>query len=313
MTNKHIKELNSLRDKSKARKEAGLFIVEGLKMFAEAPAENLLEVYVTSSFAKEHADIIAAKQREWERTLGKQFAGKQYEVIEESLMSKLSDTKTPQGVLCVLKQPGHTLEDIIESATTKSATEKGTANSLFVVLEDIQDPGNLGTIIRTGEGAGVAGVIMSKGCVDIFNPKTIRSTMGSIYRVPFAYVEDIAQAIKTMQKVGIRVYAAHLKGERYYNEVNYCGQENGTGKPMCDREAAGRTTATGTAAAGTAATGTAAIGTAFLIGNEGNGLKDETAALADEYIKIPMEGSVESLNAAVATSILMYEHHRQNM
>lgn len=323
MTNKHIKELNSLRDKSKARKEAGLFIVEGLKMFAEAPAENLLEVYVTSSFAKEHADIIAAKQREWERTLGKQFAGKQYEVIEESLMSKLSDTKTPQGVLCVLKQPGHTLEDIIESATTKSATtksatEKGTANSLFVVLEDIQDPGNLGTIIRTGEGAGVAGVIMSKGCVDIFNPKTIRSTMGSIYRVPFAYVEDIAQAIKTMQKVGIRVYAAHLKGERYYNEVNYCGQENGTGKPMCDREAAGRTTATGTAATGTAAAGTAAastaaIGTAFLIGNEGNGLKDETAALADEYIKIPMEGSVESLNAAVATSILMYEHHRQNM
>lgn len=305
MTNKHIKELNSLRDKSKARKEAGLFIVEGLKMFAEAPAENLLEVYVTSSFAKEHADIIAAKQREWERTLGKQFAGKQYEVIEESLMSKLSDTKTPQGVLCVLKQPGHTLEDIIESATT--------ANSLFVVLEDIQDPGNLGTIIRTGEGAGVAGVIMSKGCVDIFNPKTIRSTMGSIYRVPFAYVEDIAQAIKTMQKVGIRVYAAHLKGERYYNEVNYCGQENGTGKPMCDREAAGRTTATGTAAAGNAATGNAATGTAFLIGNEGNGLKDETAALADEYIKIPMEGSVESLNAAVATSILMYEHHRQNM
>ncbi len=284
MTNKHIKELNSLRDKSKARKEAGLFIVEGLKMFAEAPAENLLEVYVTSSFAKEHADIIAAKQREWERTLGKQFAGKQYEVIEESLMSKLSDTKTPQGVLCVLKQPGHTLEDIIESATTKSTTTKSTttANSLFVVLEDIQDPGNLGTIIRTGEGAGVAGVIMSKGCVDIFNPKTIRSTMGSIYRVPFVYADNIAQAIKMMQETGIRVYAAHLKGERYYNEVNYCGQENGTG-------------------------------TAFLIGNEGNGLKDETAALADEYIKIPMEGSVESLNAAVATSILMYEHHRQNM
>lgn len=323
MTNKHIKELNSLRDKSKARKEAGLFIVEGLKMFAEAPAENLLEVYVTSSFAKEHADIIAAKQREWERTLGKQFAGKQYEVIEESLMSKLSDTKTPQGVLCVLKQPGHTLEDIIESATTKSATtkstttksatEKGTANSLFVVLEDIQDPGNLGTIIRTGEGAGVAGVIMSKGCVDIFNPKTIRSTMGSIYRVPFVYADNIAQAIKMMQETGIRVYAAHLKGERYYNEVNYCGQENGTGKPMCDREAAGRTTATGTAAAGNAAASNAATGTAFLIGNEGNGLKDETAALADEYIKIPMEGSVESLNAAVATSILMYEHHRQNM
>lgn len=251
MTNKHIKELNNLRDKSKARKEEGLYIAEGIRMFTEAPSEELLEVYVTKVFENEHADILA---------------GKKYEVIEESLMSKLSDTKTPQGVLCVLRQPKHTLEDIIKGETT---------GSLFVILEDIQDPGNLGTIVRTGEGAGVAGVIMSRGCVDIFNPKTIRSTMGSIYRVPFVYAEDLAQAVKSMQQAGIRVYAAHLRGEHYYDEVDYCGK------------------------------------TAFLIGNEGNGLKDETAEMADEYIKIPMEGSVESLNAAVATSVLMYEHYRQ--
>ena len=132
--------------------------------------------------------------------------------------------------------------------------------------------------------------------MDIFYPKTIRSAMGSIYRVPFVYTEDLSQAIKTMQKAGVRVYAAHLKGEHYYDEVDYCGSAAG-----------------GNAADGSAADGSAAGGNAFLIGNEGNGLKDETAGLADEYIKIPMEGRVESLNAAVATSILMYEHHRQSV
>ena len=145
---------------------------------------------------------------------------------------------------------------------------------MFVILEDIQDPGNLGTILRTGEGAGVSAVIMSRGCVDIYNPKTIRSTMGSIYRVPFMYTDDLPGTIDRIKAAGVSVYAAHLKGEKYYDEISY------------DKAA-------------------------FLIGNEGNGLKEETANLADTYIKIPMEGRVESLNAAIATSVLMYEHSRQ--
>lgn len=147
----------------------------------------------------------------------------------------------------------------------------GDGSALFAVLEDIQDPGNLGTIFRTGEGAGVTGIIMSKGTVDIFNPKTIRSTMGSVYRIPFVYEEDLASVIRQLKKANVSVYAAHLKGTKNYNEIKYAD-------------------------------------TAFLIGNEGNGLKDETAALADEYIKIPMSGQVESLNVAVATALLMYEH-----
>ena len=142
---------------------------------------------------------------------------------------------------------------------------------LFLILEDIQDPGNLGTMIRTGEGAGVDGILMSKGTVDIYNPKTIRSTMGSLYRVPFLYTGDLTQTIGQLQKTGIRVYAAHLKGTKSYREPDY------------------------------------AEGAAFLIGNEGNGLKEETAALADEYIRIPMQGKLESLNAAVAAALLMYE------
>ena len=131
--------------------------------------------------------------------------------------------------------------------------------------------------MRTGEGAGIDGMIMSKGCVDIYNPKTIRSTMGSLYRIPFVYTDDLGKTIQELKEKGVHFYAAHLKGTAYYDEVNY-------------------------------ATGD---GIGFLIGNEGHGLKEETADLADQYIKIPMEGQVESLNAAIAASVLMYEAYRQ--
>ena len=141
-----------------------------------------------------------------------------------------------------------------------------------MVLEDIQDPGNLGTIFRTAEGAGASGIILSEGCVDIYNPKTVRATMGSLYRMPFIYSHELSETIGKLKAAGLTVYAAHLKGERSYDEIDYSDS-------------------------------------AFLIGNEGNGLKDETAALADTYIRIPMEGSLESLNASVAASVLMYEHY----
>lgn len=145
----------------------------------------------------------------------------------------------------------------------------------FMVLENIQDPGNLGTILRTAEGAGVNGILMSRDTVDIFNPKTIRSTMGSVYRVPFLYVEDICETVRELKNKGISAYAAHLKGIGSYDEQDYTK------------------------------------GTAFLIGNEGNGLTDELADLADTYIRIPMYGKVESLNAAIASAVLMYEAQRQ--
>ena len=247
ITNNQIKELTALRDKSKARREAGLYIVEGPKMCEEAPANMVVNTFVTQKCVESN--------KTW-------LVDRKYEVVEERIFEKLSDTKTPQGILSVVRQPKYELSDILREG------------NLYVILEDIQDPGNMGTIVRTAEGAGVAGIIMTKGCVDIYNPKTIRSTMGSVYRVPFVYVEDIAEAIAQIKAAGISIYAAHLKGEKYYDHINY-----------------GRA--------------------AFLIGNEGNGLKDDTAALADTYIKIPMSGKVESLNAAVATSILMYEHSRQ--
>lgn len=254
-SNGRIKQLALWNQKAKERRKDGVFIAEGIKMFEEAPPGWIKEVYVSENFYNKATDSQIAKIKQCN-----------YEVVNEIVFKKISDTQTPQGVLCVLKQPEYNLMDL-------GMFRK--CQPLIMVLEDIQDPGNLGTIIRTGEGAGVTGVIMSRETVDIFNPKTIRATMGSIYRVPFLYVDSIGDAIEKLKRNNIQIYAAHLKGERSYSELNFT------------------------------------VGTAFLIGNEGNGLKEETAKLTDTYLKIPMEGRVESLNAAIASAILMYEAHRQ--
>lgn len=240
--------------KAKERRKDGIFVVEGPKMFEEAPADRIYKVYMTQSFWDKHR----------EGSIHGKLLETGYELVSEEVLAKMSDTQTPQGILCLVKWPQYQLEELLLRR-----------DGVFVVLEDLQDPGNLGTIIRTGEGAGIAGVIMTRETVDIFNPKTIRATMGSIYRVPFVYVQDIAETVAKLKTAGITVYAAHLKGEQYYDAFDYTG------------------------------------GSAFLIGNEGNGLKEQTANLADTYVKIPMAGQVESLNAAIATTLFMYEAARQ--
>ena len=227
-SNARIKQLALWNQKAKERRKDGVFIAEGIKMFEEAPAGWIKEVYISESFYNKVTDEQLQKLKQ---------CG--YEVVSDTVFTKVSDTQTPQGVLCVLKQPEYTFMDL-------GMLRK--RQPLVMVLEDIQDPGNLGTILRTGEGAGVTGVIMTKETVDIFNPKTIRATMGSIYRVPFLYVDSITEAIEKLKKNNIQVYAAHLKGDRYYSELNFTR------------------------------------GTAFLIGNEGNGLKEETATHADTYL-----------------------------
>jgi len=250
--NAKVKRLAGLGQKSKLRHGEGVFIVEGTKMFLEAPVQQIKEVYVSEGFL--------------EKNPLEKLKNMRYEVVSNEVFKKISDTQTPQGVLCVMKMPSYTLKDLLK--TKKQAP-------LLLLLEDIQDPGNLGTIFRAGEGAGIDGVIMTKNTVDIFNPKVIRSTMGSIYRVPFIITQELAQEIKDLKAGGVRVYAAHLDDSADYDTCDY------------------RTS------------------TAFLIGNEANGLKRETADMADCYIKIPMKGQVESLNAAIASSVLMYEAVRQ--
>lgn len=252
-SNQRVKNLVNLIQKTKARREQDVFITEGIKMFLEADIDKIKEIYVSESFYEKG-------------TAREKIEQCNYEIISDDLFKKVSDTQTPQGILCVMKQYHYTLEDLFQKE-----------NPLFLILEDIQDPGNLGTMVRTAEGAGVDGIIMTKGTVDIYNPKTIRSTMGSVYRMPFFYTDDLLGIMKKLQERNVTLYAAHLKGNQYYHQLDFKG------------------------------------GTAFLIGNEGNGLKDETAENADVYMKIPMEGKVESLNAAVASVILMYEAARQRM
>ena len=178
--------------------------------------------------------------------------------VTKEVMKKLTELDTPNKIIGIVKKN----------------TPLPIGNKILI-LDNIQDPGNLGTILRTAEGAGIDGIIMNKGTVDIYNPKVVRSTMGSIFRVPFMYCDDIMGKVDELKKSGVKVYAAALGGTRNYSEPDYT-------RPS-----------------------------AFAIGNEGNGLTDEMINAADERIKIPMLGKVESLNVANAAGILMYEAFRQ--
>ena len=249
-SNEQVKNIIQLKEKAKVRRQKKLFVVEGIKMFREIPKDKLVSVFVSEKFEKENEELLSHTD---------------YILLSDSVFKKISDTVTPQGILAVVKQNEFTVEDIIE--------RRDKERSCIVVLDRLQDPGNLGTIVRTGEGAGITGIVMSNDSVDLYNPKVIRSTMGSIFRVPVAVVPDLQDAIKKMKQNGIETYAAHLNGMEY--------QKGAFGKNI-----------------------------ALLIGNEAKGLSDEVSVMADKLIKIPMEGKVESLNAAVATAILMYEARR---
>lgn len=272
--NQSIRNLVQLNQKAKTRREQKAFIAEGLKMFQEAPLSWIREVYISESFAIQISNLkdgvqdeqaVRPKAAETARKLEQcRQGGVRVETVSDEVFRKIADTMSPQGILCVVGQPEYQKEELYQCQ-----------DPLWMILEDLQDPGNVGTILRTGEGAGITGVILTKGCVDLFNPKTIRATMGSIYRVPFFYTEQLSNEVKRLKEQHITVYAAHLEGRSWYDEASY------------------------------------QAGSAFLIGNEGNGLRRETAALADRYLKIPMQGQVESLNAASAASILMYEAARQ--
>lgn len=250
-SNPQVKRLLQLQKKSKVRNEEKVFVVEGLRMFVEVPKERVEKVYVSENFYNKKK-----QELNWE-----EFP---IEILSDSVFKHVSDTQTPQGVLCIVKQEKQDLDSLLNIE-----------NPHFMVLDNLQDPGNMGTIIRTSEGAGVDAVFMSRDCVDIYNPKTIRSTMGSIYRMPFIYIEEIIPLLEEFRKKGIKSYAAHLDGKNSYDQEDYCK------------------------------------GTAILIGNEGNGLRDEVAEKADIWVRIPMEGQVESLNAAIAASVLMFEVARQ--
>lgn len=250
-SNVQIKEIVALLKKSKERKEKKVFVIEGRKMFEEICLDpsRVVKAYFAESYVKEqYAD--------------KTIPEVPYEIVADSVFEAMAETVTPQGVLAIVKMPEYSLKDMIADAGT------------LVLLEHLRDPGNLGTIIRTAEAAGVSGVILSKESVDIYNPKVIRSTMGAVYRVPFLYAEDFTALLQELRKQDVRLLAAHLKGKKNFDKADYSGK----------------------------------VG--ILIGNEANGLSEEASELANEKVLIPMAGNVESLNAAVAAALLMYEAFR---
>ena len=248
--NPQLKNIIQLNKKAKARREQGVFVVEGWKMYTEVPKEQLQKIYISEHFLEKHPEVLTEHP--------------DCEVVADKVFASVSDTQTPQGILCLVKQKERDIETVLKKEAP-----------FLILLEDLQDPGNVGTILRTAEGAGVDGVIMTKNCVDIYNPKTIRSTMGSIYRVPFFITEDLDEILALLKEHQITTFAAHLKGKNDYDRENY-------------RQ-----------------------GTAIMIGNEGNGLSDHLSGQADCLVKIPMCGHLESLNAAMAAGIFMYEAARQ--
>lgn len=255
--NANIKNILALQKKGKARKDQDVFVVEGIKMVSEIPLGSLVQLYVAEGYLSQTEHCVYLEELTNRH-------GIYYEVVADKVFWEIADTRTPQGILAIVQQRHYNFSDLFSSERTDH----------LVILEGIQDPGNLGTILRAGEGAGVTGVVMSKGTVDIYNPKVIRATMGSIYRVPFLYTDCLEEILTEVRK-RCTLYAAHLRGELCYERMDFSRN------------------------------------TAFLIGNEANGLSEKIASFADQLIRIPMLGKVESLNAAVAASILMYEVSKQ--
>lgn len=249
--NARVKNVIQIQTRARARKDSRQFVAEGFRMVSEAPADRIVSIYASETFARCNSGYMSTIQVP-------------YETVSDNVFAQMSDTRTPQGILAVIKMAEYEIGDIIAHD-----------NGLYVIVENLQDPGNLGTIIRMSEAAGVDGIIMSPNTVDIYNPKTIRSTMGSLYRVPFVYADDFAGTLEQMKSKGVELYAAHLEGSVEYTEPDYTKAS------------------------------------AFVIGNEGNGLTDAVTNICSNRIRIPMAGKVESLNAAIAASVLTFEAARQ--
>ena len=248
------KDIKFLMKNKKARDMQGLFVTEGRRLYEEAPRGDIRQVLISKSFGQEHPEILSSLPP----------AAEVMADIDDARFASISDTRTPQGILTVVRQPSFSITDVL-----------GAAAPFYLILENLQDPGNAGTILRTAEAAGATAVFLTDGSVDLMSPKTVRSTMGSIYRVPHFYVTDAPAVIRDLAGRGVKTYAASLRGRRYHTDCDF-------------RD-----------------------GTAFVIGNESRGVLPETERLSSECIRIPMYGRVESLNAAMAAGVLMYETQRQ--
>ncbi|WP_324824646.1 RNA methyltransferase [Sinanaerobacter sp. ZZT-01] len=249
--------------KKKQRESLSQYMIEGPNLIREA-LENraeLLRIFVRIDEEKRSPEL--------EGLLNEiQRQGIDIYFLSRKLFEKLGETITPQGILGVVKKPNYTEEDFFHPLSCQ-------ANGNMLVLDRLQDPGNLGTILRTADAAGFQGVILCKGTGDVFAPKVVRSAAGALFRLPLFFTNSAEETISYLHKYEKRILAATMQNSQVYYKVNLCGN----------------------------------IG--LIIGNEGNGICQELIDAADETICIPMMKSTESLNAAVAAGILIYETVRQ--
>ncbi|MGL5152347.1 MAG: TrmH family RNA methyltransferase [Clostridium sp.] len=248
-----FKENKKLKDR-KGRNKAKKFIIEGIRLVEEGFKANI-------SF--DHLMITDEGEKRLEE-YNSPFISKDIKTykISNELFLELCETETPQGVLAIAN---------MENSILKRDGE------FYILCDKVQDPGNLGTIIRTAHAVGVDGIILTKGSVDIYNEKVLRSTMGSIFYVPVVYDDEEFSLIKDLKNSGYSILATSLEGDKNFFEENLKGK------------------------------------LVVTVGNEGNGVSDEVYALSDKKVKIPMPGGAESLNVAIATSVVLYEKLRQNL
>ena len=236
----------------KVRENSGLFIIEGTRLVEEANNGGIkIKYFIINEIVKNVPKI-----------------NQNFQVLRlpNNLFKKVSDTVSSQGIIAVAEQIEISLADIILGA-----------NPLVVVLNGMQDPGNLGTIIRTSAAAGATAVLLTEGTVDLYNPKVIRSTMGSLFQVPIVNGLNDDEAVKWLNYNSINIMVADLDSEEYYYSANLKD-------PF-----------------------------ALVIGNENRGLNDIWKKAAYKKIKIPILGSTESLNASVAAGIILYDAVRQRL
>ena len=240
--------------KRDARSETGLFLLEGPQAVSEALAyrpELLVELFVTPTALDRYQDLGRAARE----------ADLEIEFVTEQVIEAMADTVTPQGVIAVCRQFPTSLKDIL-----------GGEPRLIAILEEVRDPGNAGTIIRAADSAGADAVILTGRSVDLYNPKLVRDTTGSLFHIPVAVMPELDAVLQRVRAEGLQVLAADIKGEDLLS-----------------------------------ARGSLAAPTAWLFGNEARGLTDEQLELADRAITVPIYGKAESMNLATAASVCLYE------
>ena len=251
--NEFIKHIKKLRDK-KYRDITNSYIVEGIKLVEEAIQENVIIKQIVLCDDCEKNEAIS-------KELMYEIAKNECVYVPKNIFKYLSEVQTPQGILAIIEK-------------NNSSTQIDYTQDIIVALDNIQDPGNLGTILRTIDSVGITQVLVSKETADCYNPKVVRSTMGAIFRVKIIECEDLEKTLKEIKKHKFKVVVSSLQAEDTIYQIEYHKK-------------------------------------VIIIGNESNGVEEKIQNIADKKIKIPMIGKTESLNASVATGIILYEYVRQ--